>query len=124
LDVLACLYRKGEATAAEIRDHLVERRPMAHGSVLTLLKRLGAKGLVSRQKAAKGKAFVYQATDRPEIFHRRILKDLVDRVFGGDCIAMVASLLDTRSPTTEELAEMKRLLDQFSSRDRGGEEDS
>ena len=62
LDVLACLQRSGEATAREIGAALRGYRPMAHGSVVTLLKRLEAKSLVTKRKADAGKAFVYRPT--------------------------------------------------------------
>ena len=114
LDVLACLWQKEEATASEIRDHLADYRPMAHGSVLTLLKRLARKDLVVRRKAPRGKAFLYRATRRPDAIWRRILQELADRVFGGDRVAMIASLLDTRSPSEDELDEMRRLLETLS----------
>ena len=116
LEVLAALWQKGEATAAEIRDHLAHRRPMAHGSVLTLLKRLSAKHLVSRKKASKGKAFVYRATRQPDAICRRILNDLADRVFGGSRVAMIASLLDTHAPSEEELNELRELLEKLRKR--------
>ena len=50
LDLLAALCRAGEATARELRDTLAPYRPMAHGSVLTLLGRLEAKQLVDKRK--------------------------------------------------------------------------
>jgi len=122
LEVLGCLWQKEEATAAQIRDHLADYRPMAHGSVLTLLKRLARKNLVVRRKGPQGKAFLYRATRRPDAIWRRILQELADRVFGGDRVAMIASLLDTRSPSEEELDEMRRLLETLSRpKDRGEE---
>ena len=111
LDVLACLWQKGEATAAEIREHLHEYRPMTHGSVLTLLKRLAEKSLVTRKKADKGKAFVYRAVGDADSTPGRLLADLAHRMFGGDRVAMIASLLETGSPTASELKELRKLLD-------------
>src|SRR5262245_20098504 len=61
LDVMSCLWKLGSATAAQIREALEHRRPMAHATVCTLLKRLEEKGCVSREKASHGKAFLYRA---------------------------------------------------------------
>src|SRR6185295_9395004 len=44
LDIMSCLWQ-GASTAAEIRKSLAARRPMAHSTVCTLLKRLEDKGL-------------------------------------------------------------------------------
>ena len=115
-DVLAALHRTGATTAREIRGELAEYRPMAHGSVLTLLKRLEEKGLVGRKKGKTGKAYVYKATQQARPFYRRILGGMVERVFGGDGVALVASLLDTKPPTPEELARLEAVLKQY----RGG----
>jgi predicted transcriptional regulator len=113
LEVLACLWNRGAATAAEVREALAEFRPMAHGSVLTLLKRLGDKGLVAREKAGKGKAFVYRPTRRPQPVYRRILDELRRRVFGGNSVALVASLLESQTPSPEEIRQIKQMLDEL-----------
>lgn len=118
LEVLACLWNRGSATAAEVREALAEFRPMAHGSVLTLLGRLSDKGLVSRAKADKGKAFVYRPTRRPQPVYRRILDQLTQRVFGGDAIALVASLLESRACGPDDIRQIKQLLAELEQRNR------
>jgi predicted transcriptional regulator len=109
-DVLTTLQRLGHATAAELRRELEPVRPMAHGSVLTLLQRLEERGLVTRRKGAVGKAFVYKATQDPHATARPVLKRLLQRAFGGDTLALVASLFESRPPTAEELVELERLV--------------
>ncbi|MEZ6063857.1 MAG: BlaI/MecI/CopY family transcriptional regulator [Planctomycetaceae bacterium] len=111
-DVLACLCREGPLTAAEIRKRLEPRRPMAHGSVVTLLKRLQEKKLVKRARSGQGKSFLYQAARPAESSLQQLVARMADRVFGGSGVAMLASLLDVRPPSAEELAEMRRLLEQ------------
>jgi predicted transcriptional regulator len=113
---LACLWREADLTAAEIRQRLAAYRPMSHASVLTLLKRLAAKNLVARAKAATGKAHVYRATRRPDPTYRRVLGRLVQRLFGGSRVAMVASLLDIGRVSPEDIQEMKELLRQLESK--------
>lgn len=110
LDVLAELHRRGQATARTIREALDPYRPMAHGSVVTLLGRLEKKGLVTRHKGPVGKAFVYEPARRLSATFRPVLKKLVQRVFGGDSVALVASLFETKPPTTRELEELQRLV--------------
>ena len=110
LEVLACIYRKGEITAREIREELEPFRPMAHGSVATLLKRLEQKSLVSKRKGPVGKAFVYRATRKPSSTYRRVVQDLLDRIFGGNGVALVTSLFETNPPTPEEIDQLQDLL--------------
>jgi predicted transcriptional regulator len=116
LEVMACLWRLQRATAAEIRQCLSAHRPMEHGSVLTLLGRLSAKNLVRREKGDRGKAFVYSATRGPSRTYRQLLESLVERIFGGDRVAVLASLLDVGKPSREELEAMKALLDDLEKR--------
>ena len=113
LEVLAALWRHGSATARQIREALHRHRPMAHGSVLTLLGRLQTKGLVARRKGPVGKAFVYQPTRSAAPTYRRIVKDLVQRIFGGNSIALVTSLFESKPPTPHELDALQSLLDQL-----------
>lgn len=110
LEVLTCLHRRGEATARDIREALWDQRPMAHGSVLTLLGRLDRRGLVGRKKGPSGKAFVYMPTRRRTAALRPVLRRLVDRVFAGSPVDLVASLFETRPPTPEELDALQRLV--------------
>jgi BlaI family penicillinase repressor len=116
MELLATLNRLGTATARELRDALSEQRPMAHGSVLTLLGRLEAKSLVRKQKAPAGKAFVYRATRSGAAVNKPMLRKLVDRVFGGSSVQLVATLLDTQKPSAAELDELQQLLDELRSR--------
>jgi BlaI family penicillinase repressor len=118
LEVMACLWQRGPATAREIRDALHAQRPMVQASVFTLLKRLEVKGLVAREKGPVGKAFVYRAIDKPASTQRHLLGSLVDRVFRGSGIALVASLLESRPPTESEIDDLEKLLAELRQRAR------
>jgi predicted transcriptional regulator len=109
LDVMSCLWR-GQTTAADIRTALADSRPLSHSSVCTLLGRLEAKGLVERQRGPVGKAFVYRPTLPAAGPRRTLLAGLLDRLFAGNRVALVASLLETAPPTPGELAELTALL--------------
>ncbi len=113
LDVLAFLWQRGSGTAADIRAGLKSFRPMAHGSVVTLLKRLEDKGLVAAN-GKQGKAFVYEPTRKPEPTYRKLVAELRDRVFGGNVVSLVSSLFAGRSPRPDELRELRKLLDDLS----------
>lgn len=123
LDVLACLWQRKRATARDIREAMRPYRPMTHGAMVTLLKRLEAKGWVARRKGAAGKAFVYWATQRPQPTYRRILRDLVRRVFGGNNLALIANLVDAKPPTPEELDRLQGLLDDLKGRNQPEQDD-
>lgn len=89
----------------------MDYRPMAHTSVVTLLGRLESKGLVKRTKGPVGKAFLYTTLRRPDKTYRRVIGDVLLRIFGGNGPALVASLFETQPPTPAEVMELQRLLD-------------
>ena len=121
LDVLSCVLQKGKVTAREIREALTEVRPMAHASVVTLLTRLEAKGLLCKEKAAQGKAFVYEATQKPGTVYRSLVGGMLDRVFGGNGLAMAHSLFETKPPNAQEIDQLQALLDKMRARGSEGE---
>jgi predicted transcriptional regulator len=110
LDVLTSLHRLREATARDLRHALQSRRPMAHGSVLTLLGRLERRGLVRRRKGPVGKAFVYVPVGAADAVRRPLLRRLLTRLFDGNPVDLVASLFETRPPTPDEAAALRRLV--------------
>jgi len=112
-DVLSVLFSAGEATAAEVRLALSKRRPLAHGSVVTLLRRLESRDLVRRRKAETGKAFVYRPTRSPGRTFGPALARLLHRAFGGRTPELVASLFETRRPTDGELDDLQALVERF-----------
>lgn len=122
LEVLACLRRLKKATAREVKDAVSEYRPMAHGSVLTLLKRLESRSLVTKKKGTTGKAFVYRPTRLAESTYNKVLTQLLHRVFAGDSVALVASLFERKLPDPQELADLQQLLDELKekSAEKGG----
>lgn len=118
LDVLAYLWRYRQATVREIREALHDHRPMAHGSVVTLLKRLVARGLVAKSKPQVGKPFVYRPTRSARPTRRCIVRNMADRIFAGDSLEMVSTLFDAKLPTQDELGRLQEMLDELQSKRR------
>jgi predicted transcriptional regulator len=117
-DLLAALCRAEQATARELREAIEPYRPMAHGSILTLLGRLESKGLVTKKKGTSGKAFVYRPTAAGRATIQPVMRSLLHRVFGGSPVSFVASLLESKPPTAEEIEELQELLDELRRRGR------
>ena len=124
LEVLACLGRLGEASARNIREEMAAYRPMVHASVTTLLKRLEAKGLVSKRKGPTGKAFLFKPVQQPAHTYREVVGDLVQRVFGGSGIALVTSLFETNPPTLAEIDELEEILRERRKKIKGSSKNS
>jgi BlaI family transcriptional regulator, penicillinase repressor len=121
LEVLACLRQMQRATVREVRERMHPYRPMAHGSVINLLKRLEAKKLVSKKKGLVGKAFVYQPTAATASIYSNMLDRLLNRVYGGDSLLLVASLFETQPPDSGQLDKLEDLLEELRAKGRGKE---
>jgi BlaI family transcriptional regulator, penicillinase repressor len=121
LEVLACIRQMEQATAREIRERMHSYRPMAHGSVVNLLKRLEAKKLVTKKKGPVGKAFVYRPRAATASIYEGMLNRLLNRIYGGDSLALVASLFETRPPDIRELDKLEELLEALRAKHRGKE---
>jgi len=119
LDVLACLWNRKELSVREIREAMQEYRPMTHAAASTLLKRLQQKGLVRRRKGPVGKAFLFRATVPPTPTYRRIVSDLMKRVFAENGLALVSALYESHPPTPEEVEELQALVDRLRKKPAG-----
>ena len=118
LDVLQCLWNADAMTARQVRETLREKRPLSHSSVCTLLDRLLNKGYVTRQKGSSGKAFVYEANMAASTAQGRVLERIVESLFGGSGVDLIASLLETKPLSESELTELQKMLDSLSKQNR------
>ena len=111
LEVLKVLWDRGPSTVREVMEVLNETRPRAYTSVMSLLNVMTDKKLVVREP--RGRAFVYRPkTDRGRTL-RRMVGDLLGRAFEGSTSQLVVHLLDQTKPSTEELAEIRRAIENY-----------
>ncbi len=115
LEVLKVLWDSGPSTVREVMEHLNQSRPRAYTSVMSLLNVMTDKGLLKRK--ARGRAFVYDAKVERKGTLGHMVGDLLGRVFEGSTSALVSRLLDQSSPSEEELAEIRRVIDQYQQQD-------
>ena len=107
LDIMTVLWQRRSGTAAEVRAALDD--PLAYNTVLTMLGILEEKGFVRR--AADGRAFRYYPTVRRSVAKRSAVRRMVTRLFEGDPRLLVTQLVSDRSLSSQDLLELRRLLD-------------
>ena len=90
-------------------------RPTGYTTVLKLLQIMTDKGLVTRNESER--AHVYQAMAPEEATQKQLVRDLVDRAFGGSVSQLVLHALATRKTSRRDLARIRELLDEL----EGGE---
>jgi predicted transcriptional regulator len=109
LDILRVLWRRQEATAAEVQSALETTRGLALTTVSTLLTRLEKRGLVTHR--GEGRAFIYRASiTEPEV-RQSMLGTLVNAVFRGDPTALVSHLLSDRDLSPGDLERIRSMVE-------------
>jgi BlaI family transcriptional regulator, penicillinase repressor len=112
LEILRVLWDRNEATVREVHDAISKNRPAGYTTVLKLLQIMTDKGLVRRDESER--AHVYRARLAREDTERQLVDDLLDRAFGGSASRLVMQALAGRAASAEEIAEIRKVLDEAS----------
>lgn len=110
LELLRVLWERGPGTVAEIHE-AQGRRGTGYTTTLKVLQRMTEKGLVRRDESQR--SHVYRATVAAEKTQRQLVRDLLHRAFGGSPGQLVVQALSERRASAEELATIRRLLDEI-----------
>ena len=110
LEILRVLWQRGPSTVRDVHESLEHARPVGYTTVLKLLQIMVEKGLVRRNESAR--SHVYVAAASQGATQRRMVADLVRRVFGGSTLGLVLYALESTPATAPELDQIRRLLDE------------
>ena len=110
LAILRVLWERGPSTVRQVFEVLSAERELGYTTVLKMLQIMNEKGLVRRD--ATDRVHVFSATQTQVQTQRGLLDDLLDKAFGGSSLSLVMQALATRKASREELAEIRKLLDQ------------
>jgi len=111
LDILSVLWERGACTVRDVHSTLSEWRDVGYTTVLKLLQIMTDKGLVVRDESQR--SHVYRARQRETTTQKQLVRDLVKRAFGGSTEKLVMQALSSQKASTEELAEIRRMLDEL-----------
>jgi|SRR5215218_6498942 len=110
LAILRVLWERGPSTVRQVHDVMVARvGPVAYTTALKLLQIMTEKGLVRRDD--RDRTHVYTTRLSQEQTQRQLVRDLLDRAFGGSASKLVMQALNARRATDEELGEIRRLIE-------------
>lgn len=114
LEILDVLWERRQATVREVYEIIHERKPTVYTTVLKLMQIMFEKGLVERDSSAK--AHVYRAKIAQEETQKNLVSDLLERAFRGSALRLVQHVLETKPASAEELAEIRRMIQEAESR--------
>jgi BlaI family penicillinase repressor len=111
LEILKVLWSESPLPVRDVQSRLEEQagRPLSHSSVITILNIMVRKGYLKRRK--EGKAFFFSPKVEKDAVSRRLVGDLLGRVFEGSATAMVLNLMESADLDADELARLRQLVE-------------
>jgi BlaI family penicillinase repressor len=108
LRIMKILWRRAEATVADVHEDLSTERNLAYTTIATMLRKMEARRLVHHR--VHERKFLYRAVVRAEEVTRKISAHFIDRLFEGSVGDMIAHLLTTREISRKELTRLEALI--------------
>lgn len=121
LAILRVLWERGPSTVRQVHESLTPVRPTAYTTALKMLQIMTEKGLVRRDETDR--THIYEARLTQDQTQRQLVRDLLDRAFGGSASKLVMQALATRPASAEELTQIRELIDGRDGREVGDDRD-
>ena len=123
LAIMQVLWEREEASVLDLHDALRAERRIAQSTVATLLARMEKKGLVAHRQ--DGRQYLYRALVSEGSVRRSVVAEvsgLFGRLFEGDVAEMVSHLLRQSDVEAEDLARLRRMIQEREAELKGGAE--
>jgi BlaI family transcriptional regulator, penicillinase repressor len=111
LAILRVLWRLGPSTVRQVHEELRSVQPTGYTTALKQLQIMTAKELVDRDESQR--SHVYRARNSEGATQRLLVRDLMQRAFGGSAERLVMQALASRRATPDELEAIRRLIDEL-----------
>src|SRR5687767_6016336 len=110
LEILDILWERKRATVREVFEEVSKRKSTTYTTVLKFMQIMQEKGLVVRDE--KERAHVYTPKHSQRQTQTKLVGTLLDRAFRGSALSLVQHVLETKPASAEELAAIRRLIDE------------
>lgn len=109
--VMQVLWERHPLAAEEVVEALAARQSWREPTIKTLLNRLLGKGAIKAER--EGRRYLYTPILDRETWLGQQSTGLVDRLFGGQVAPLVAHFSEQRALTREDIAELRRLIEEL-----------
>ena len=109
LTILKALWDAGPSSVRSLHAVLDRAKPTGYTTVLKMLQIMTEKGLVERDETVRPQ--IYRPKASQEHTQRQLLRDLIQRAYGGSVKALVMQALGTSKTSPETLQAIEQLLD-------------
>jgi BlaI family penicillinase repressor len=110
LEILNTLWTNGPSTVREVHTALKERQT-GYTTVLKQMQVMAEKGLLERSE--RFRSHVYEVKIPKERTQQLLARNLLQRAFDGSAKNLMLGALSSQKISAKELAEIRRMLDQF-----------
>ena len=110
LAILQVFWEMGPATVRQIHNALKASRDTGYSTTLKMVQVMTDKGLLTRDDSQRPQ--VYTPAHRQEQTQLQLVDDLIQKGFGGSAMKLVLRAASAKRISTEELAQIHKLLDQ------------
>jgi predicted transcriptional regulator len=111
LAILRVLWDRGPLSVRAVHSALNDAKPTGYTTVLKLMQIMTDKGLLERDDSVRPQ--IYRARHKQTQTQKHLLRDFIDRAYGGSVRALVMHALSTKKPSAKDLEEIEALLDRF-----------
>lgn len=111
MQILRILWDLGPSPVREIHRRLESAKGTSYSTTVKMLAVMLNKGLVTRDE--KAQPHVYKAALSRDGAGKRLVRDIIDKVYNGSAHSLVLQALSTQRATQEERDEIRRLLDRM-----------
>ena len=116
LAILHVLWDRGPSTVRQVFESLSDRET-GYTTTLKLMQIMSEKGLVRRDETAR--THVYAAAVSRDKTQQHLVRDLLDRAFGGSAASLVMQALSSHPTSAEERREIEQLIAEYKVRSKG-----
>jgi predicted transcriptional regulator len=111
MQILRILWELGPSPVREIHKRLEAAKGTNYSTTVKMLAVMLQKGLLKRDEDAQ--PHVYRPALTRAKTGKRIVDDLIEKVYDGSAMSLVLQALSSGKATKEELDEVRRMLDQM-----------
>jgi predicted transcriptional regulator len=111
LQILKILWEIGPCPVRDVHARLNSVKGTNYSTTVKMLAVMLEKKLVKRDENAT--PMIYRAAVTRNSTGKRMVKDLVDKVYDGAAMSLVLQALKSAKASSEELDEVRRLLDEL-----------
>ena len=111
LQILRIIWDLGPSPVRDIHARLEAAKGTNYSTTVKMLSVMLQKGLVTRTE--KQRPHIYRASVSRLTAGKRMVKDLIEKVFEGSTTSLVMQALSSRKPSSDEIREVRQLLDEI-----------